>query len=86
MPMLLPAHSLYRSDDLRLSHYIDLRLSCSIDLRLSHSQVEKRHWVADLYLFWFGAEEEHVRTHSDSVTLVVLVENNLTNAALIFKT
>ncbi|KAK7258223.1 hypothetical protein RIF29_32776 [Crotalaria pallida] len=21
--------------------------------------VEKRHWVADLYLFWFGAEEEH---------------------------
>ncbi|KAK7273350.1 hypothetical protein RIF29_14399 [Crotalaria pallida] len=22
-------------------------------------EVEKRHWVADLYLFWFGAEEEH---------------------------
>ncbi|KAK7258846.1 hypothetical protein RIF29_24434 [Crotalaria pallida] len=40
MPMLLPAHSLYRSDDLRLYHYIDLRLSRSIDLRLSHSQVE----------------------------------------------
>ncbi|KAK7281590.1 hypothetical protein RIF29_09711 [Crotalaria pallida] len=40
MPMLLPAHSLYQSDDLRLYHYIDLRLSRSINLRLSHSQVE----------------------------------------------